>query len=211
MLLMGLLLVILAACSPGDEDGQGQTDEQIPPESTTEEEASTVASQMGKLEAKAEMKNTENENVGEVLFYLNDQGLTVVEANIENLEQGYRGFHIHENAACDPDASDGPFTTAGGHYHGEDEGHGHHTGDMPSLYVNENGTAQMIAVIDGFVPEELLNSDTAVIIHEGPDNFANIPDRYQSSEQEESGPDQATLNTGDAGDRAACGVVSVVE
>jgi Cu-Zn family superoxide dismutase len=38
------------------------------------------------------------------------------------------------------------------------------------------------------------------MVHAGADNFANIPDRYGE-------PDQTTLNTGDAGGRAACGVV----
>jgi hypothetical protein len=39
------------------------------------------------------------------------------------------------------------------------------------------------------------------------DNFANIPTRYQSTTEGVFGPDSATLATGDAGARVACGVV----
>jgi Cu-Zn family superoxide dismutase len=44
-------------------------------------------------------------------------------------------------------------------------------------------------------------------VHAGADNFANIPTRYQSTTEGVLGPDSATLATGDAGARVACGVV----
>jgi superoxide dismutase, Cu-Zn family len=53
-----------------------------------------------------------------------------------------------------------------------------------------------------------------VIIHEGSDNYANIPVRtpdgkkcYHSHPEGVFGPDPVTEATGDAGDRFACGVV----
>jgi Cu-Zn family superoxide dismutase len=45
------------------------------------------------------------------------------------------------------------------------------------------------------------------MVHEGPDNLANIPERYQSSASTTPGPDSATLETGDSGARVACGVL----
>ena len=54
--------------------------------------------------------------------------------------------------------------------------------------------------IDRFSVADL--AGRAVIVHAGPDNFATIPSRYASA-----GPDARTQATGDAGDRAACGVV----
>lgn len=45
-------------------------------------------------------------------------------------------------------------------------------------------------------------------MHALPDNFANIPTRYQSMTEGTFGPDSATLPTGDAGGRVACGVVA---
>ena len=58
----------------------------------------------------------------------------------------------------------------------------------------------------------------AVIVHADPDNYANIPDRYVAPGPSASpvasavpvmvpGPDAATLATGDAGPRIACGVI----
>ena len=59
----------------------------------------------------------------------------------------------------------------------------------------------LAAATDRFSLDELRDADgTAVMIHSGPDNFANIPPRYGT-------PDQETLNTGDSGTRVACGVV----
>jgi superoxide dismutase, Cu-Zn family len=43
------------------------------------------------------------------------------------------------------------------------------------------------------------------MVHALPDNLANIPDRYTAGGV--PGPDTATLNTGDAGGRVACGAI----
>jgi superoxide dismutase, Cu-Zn family len=40
------------------------------------------------------------------------------------------------------------------------------------------------------------------MVHASRDNYANIPERYAPG-----GPDEMTLNTGDAGGRIACGPV----
>ena len=44
---------------------------------------------------------------------------------------------------------------------------------------------------------------SAVMVHAGPDNFANIPARYAAA-----GPDQMTLDTGDSGARVVCGTIA---
>ena len=49
----------------------------------------------------------------------------------------------------------------------------------------------------------------AVILHGGADNLANVPDRYVSGAPAVAGPDAATLGTGDAGGRIACGVITL--
>jgi Cu-Zn family superoxide dismutase len=54
----------------------------------------------------------------------------------------------------------------------------------------------------------LTGQKTAIIIHAGADNFANIPpERYQQVNGAPP-PDQTTLATGDAGARVACGVIT---
>jgi len=141
---------------------------------------------------------------------IGEAGETVrVQASLRGLSPGFHAFHVHETGLCDPDAPDGPFTTAGGHYVGGGGDHGAHDGDMPSLYVAEDGTARLSFVTDRFTLDELRGGDgSAVMVHAGPDNFANIPkDRYTSSLPGETVPDSETLKTGDAGDRAACGVI----
>lgn len=140
---------------------------------------------------------------------LHEVGDTVrVRASLRHLSPGFHGFHVHETGVCDPDAPEGPFTTAEGHYVGDGGKHGAHDGDMPSLYVAEDGTARLSFYTDSFTLNELRAGDgSAVMVHEGRDNFANIPDRYTSSLSGKTGPDRETRDTGDAGDRAACGVL----
>lgn len=81
--------------------------------------------------------------------------------------------------------------------------HGAHAGDMPVLLVSGDGVAWAEFQTDAFAIDDLLDADgSAVIVHAAPDNYANIPARYSAP-----GPDPATLATGDAGARIACGVV----
>ena len=108
---------------------------------------------------------------------------------------GFHGFHIHTVGSCVP-----PFTSAGGHL-GSVEGqvHSDHAGDMPSLLATRDGRGMIIFYTDRAMLDQIFDADGAsVIVHAGPDNFANIPLRY-------GGPDAITLATGDAGARALCG------
>lgn len=133
-------------------------------------------------------------------------GKVVVHVTARGLEPGFHGFHVHSIGLCEPDAPEGPFTTAGGHYTGGSPDHGDHAGDLPSLLVTEDGQAWASFVTDRFTLAELRDADgSAVMVHAGRDNFANIPERYTSAGV--PGPDADTLSTGDAGSRAACGVV----
>ena len=136
---------------------------------------------------------------------LTTQGPTViVRAEVEGLTPGFHGFHVHSVGECVA-----PFASAGGHYNPAALGHGSHAGDMPSLLVLDDGTGQLQFATDNFTIEELFDADgTAIIVHALPDNVANIPTRYQSTTEGTFGPDSATLATGDAGSRVACGVVA---
>jgi superoxide dismutase, Cu-Zn family len=159
------------------------------------------------------LHDAEGERVGKV--WLRQKGPYVhVWANLHSLPPGFHGFHVHGTGVCDPDAPDGPFTSADGHYNPgstpEDPiWHGEHAGDLPSLYVNANGWARLGFVTDAFTLAELRDADgSAVMVHAGRDNFANIPaERYASVVEGEDVPDGMTRSTGDAGSRHACGVV----
>ncbi|MDJ0107333.1 superoxide dismutase family protein, partial [Rhodococcus erythropolis] len=77
------------------------------------------------------------------------------------------------------------------------------SGDLTSVQVLEDGTATLVTTTDAFTVDELVaNGGTSVMIHAGADNFGNIPTRYAPA------PDQQTLDTGDAGGRVACGVIT---
>lgn len=131
------------------------------------------------------------------------EGRLNVTGNVRGLAAGFHGFHFHENGQC-VGSSTPPFASAGEHLRAADETHPGHAGDMPVLLVGEDGTVQVLVTTDRVTRADVLDSDgSAIIVHAGPDNYANIPTRYAPE-----GPDAATLATGDSGGRVACGVVT---
>lgn len=154
-------------------------------------------------DAKSFLRNAAGEQVGLVKFeQQGDKVLVKVTASLPASAEGFHGFHIHANGTCTPSA----FTSAGGHYghnvadpastpHGSTD---FHKGDMPSLLVMADGTAEARFLTDRVTVAEI--TGRAVILHAGVDNFANIPSRYGTA-------DATTLGTGDAGSRYACGVI----
>jgi Cu-Zn family superoxide dismutase len=149
--------------------------------------------------AKADLMDADGNNAGMVKFYESGKADKVgVSAKVKGLPAGFHGFHIHETGACEPN-----FKAADGHLNPGNENHGLHAGDMPVLLVNQDGTAKLYFRTDRITLDELTAGDgTAIIVHEKPDNYTNIPERYAPN-----GPDETTLAVGDAGGRLACGVV----
>jgi Cu-Zn family superoxide dismutase len=147
--------------------------------------------------ASARLKDATGRSVGRVWMRERLDGAVQLTARAFNLTPGFHGFHVHAIGRCDPPA----FTTAGGHFNPTGAPHASHAGDLPSLLVNGDGTATLSTTTDRFSIADLRDADgSAMMVHSGPDNFANIPPRYGA-------PDQETLNTGDSGSRVACGVV----
>jgi superoxide dismutase, Cu-Zn family len=148
--------------------------------------------------ARAVLRDATGTKVGRVwLREHRRSGTVAVLLTARNLEPGFHGFHIHTTGRCDAPA----FTTAGGHLNPGGATHGNHAGDLPNLLVNDDGTGMLATLTDRFSLDDLRDADgSAVMIHSGRDNYANIPPRYGT-------PDQETLDTGDAGARVACGVV----
>ena len=148
--------------------------------------------------ATATLRNATGEKVGRVeMRERRRAGVVRLVARVRGLAPGFHGFHVHTTGRCDAPA----FTTAGGHFNPGGATHNVHAGDLPSLLVNADGRAMLATATDRFSLADLRDADgSAVMVHSGPDNFANIPPRYGT-------PDQATLDTGDSGSRVACGVV----
>jgi Cu-Zn family superoxide dismutase len=173
--------------------------------------AGESAVQPGTAAVEVTLLGVEGQEVGRVALTPED-GKVRIQASLEALQPGFHGFHVHDVGVCDPDAPDGPFTTAGGHYVGGGGDHGEHAGDLPSPYAADDGIAELTTVTEAFTLDELRDGDgSALVIHAGRDNFANIPDRYTSSESGQPGPDQMTLAAGDSGSRFACGVIDGTE
>jgi Cu-Zn family superoxide dismutase len=147
--------------------------------------------------------------VGTATFSDAEGGLEV-SVEVEGLPPGFHGLHVHAIGACEPDSLNptdssmrGDFFSAGGHIGAGATDHGGHAGDLPVLYVNRSGAGSLTTVTDALTRADLTDGDgSAVMVHAGRDNYANVPERYAPA-----GPDGTTRNTGDAGGRIACGPV----
>jgi len=147
--------------------------------------------------AKADLLNAKGEKVG-TLTLTQEADRVRVAVEVSNLPPGFHGFHIHAVGKCEP-----PFTSAGGHFNPTNQSHPNHAGDLPNLLVNADGKASAVLNTARFKVADIFDADgSALIIHADPDNHANIASRYRPD------PDTATLSTGDAGGRIACGVIS---
>jgi superoxide dismutase, Cu-Zn family len=140
--------------------------------------------------------------------------VTVQTTGLGQLSPGFHGLHIHSVGKCEansvapPGGAPGDFLSAGGHYQAPGHTGVPQSGDLTSLQVRKDGAALLVTTTDAFTKEDLLGGQgTAIIIHAGPDNFANIPAERYTQINGVSGPDRTTISTGDAGKRTACGVI----
>lgn len=163
--------------------------------------------------AKAVMKGQDNKISGQADFTEYDiDGAKYVHIRLELtgdpilLLAGKHAVHIHEKAACDCDG----FKCAGGHFDpgpngntDPDANHGYHSGDLPSISIDENGHGILEAITtrvtlsDG--PVSLLGKDsapegTSLMVHGNEDPYT----------PGESGSGHS------GGPRLACGTIEVV-
>lgn len=119
---------------------------------------------------------------------------TTVKISVTGATDGDHGLHIHANGDCGNDGGFG--VSAGGHWNPTDAGHGfptgatHHAGDLGNVTATSGAGSSTVTT----TTIKLANGDTlnpigkAVIFHQGSD-------------------DGTTQPTGDAGSRAACGII----
>ena len=133
--------------------------------------------------AKATLAQADGAVIGTVEFTTTD-GHTEVRVRLTGAPgiDAFHGFHIHANDittngdGCIADPAADPstwFVSADGHYNPTGQSHAHHVGDMPVVYVNEDGSVETRFQIDKINAADL--SGKVVILHAGADNFANIP------------------------------------
>ena len=202
--LIPLLLVLLpplAACEREQPQTPATTQKEQAPAATEEKQTRAAPEEQGKtaqtMKATAELEPTEGNNVtGTVTFTSVDGGVEIV-ADLEGLEPGKYGFHIHEKGDCSaPDAE-----SAGGHFNPDGSPHGdpdnpagqRHVGDMGNVEADEEGKAHYERT-DQVISMEGENSivGKAVIVHAQPDDLQSQP-------------------VGEAGSRLACGVIQAQE
>ncbi len=99
------------------------------------------------------------------------------------LEPGKHAVHIHEKAACDCDG----FKCAGGHFDpgpngntDPDANHGYHSGDLPSITIDADGSGELQAISTRFTlspgPVSILDAGsapdgTSIMIHGNHDPY----------------------------------------
>ena len=135
-------------------------------------------------------------SVGQVTISESKYGLVFTPA-LNGLAPGLHGFHVHQNADCQPKEKDGKMVAAlaaGGHYdpektdrHGTPWGDGH-LGDLPPLFVDASGNATQPVLAPRLKMADM--KGRSVMVHMGGDNHADHP---------------APLGGG--GTRMACGVI----
>ncbi|GAC31025.1 superoxide dismutase family protein [Paraglaciecola polaris] len=139
------------------------------------------------------------ESIGSIIVSDYDDDGVVFTPNLSGLTPGIHGFHIHQNGDCSPAMKDGKNVlgaAAGGHFNPENTGKHSvpwsekgHEGDLPTLFVDENGKAKQAV----FAPELELDDieGRAIMIHANGDNYSDSPKPL-----------------GGGGERIACGVIS---
>jgi superoxide dismutase, Cu-Zn family len=149
----------------------------------------------GPVLGSAELKDKDGKPVGMATFREATGGvLMTVEA--KGLTPGLHAVHVHAVGKCEGPA----FTSAGGHFnplqkkHGYKNPDGPHAGDLPDMLVAKDGSGHYEVLTDGITlaagTTSIFDADgSAVVVHAGVD-------------------DNVTDPTGNAGDRAACGVIS---
>jgi Cu-Zn family superoxide dismutase len=168
---------------------------------------------------RATLRDPDGRRVGTVDFRISRYATQVdarLRPNANVTPDQFHGFHVHANAdpangrgcVADPDADPATwFVSADGHLAAQGEGHGNHQGDLPSPLVLADGTARLSFTTDRIEPSLLRGR--AVILHDRPDNFGNIPvgtapNQYQPNS---AAATDLTTRTGNAGNRVACGLI----
>jgi Cu-Zn family superoxide dismutase len=136
------------------------------------------------------------QQAGEVVFIPNHYGLLVA-PRLSGLPPGLHGFHVHEKGDCGNTAANGqqgPGLAAGGHLDPRKTGkhlgpyEPGHLGDLPALYVGEQGYALLPVLAPRLTIADLHGH--ALMIHQGGDNYKDVPEPL-----------------GGGGPRIACGVI----
>jgi len=144
--------------------------------------------------ATVELKDKAGKTVGMARLSERANGV-LIRLEVKGLTPGLHAVHVHSIGKCEAPA----FTSAGGHFnpagkkHGLKSPDGPHAGDLPNMLVAKDGSGSVEALTDAVTlragPMSVFDADgSALIVHVGVDDYVTDP-------------------TGNAGDRAACGLI----
>ena len=144
--------------------------------------------------AKATLKDKSGKDVG-VVDLTQTPGGVLIKLSLKGMPNGEHAFHIHNVGKCEAPS----FESAGPHFNPDNKHHGilsgeGHAGDMPNLHIPSDGleveVVNTAVTLDKGKPNSVFHpGGTSVVVHVGKDDYKSDP-------------------AGNAGDRAACGVIS---
>ena len=120
----------------------------------------------------ADLKTVDGASAGTVSFSEQD-GDVQVTIDVEGLEPGYHGVHVHAVGKCEPQSAaptggaPGAFLSAGPHLQVEGSTSVPESGDLVSVVVHEDGTATTTVTTTAFILEDLQGEEgTSVVVHQ---------------------------------------------
>jgi Cu-Zn family superoxide dismutase len=140
----------------------------------------------------AVLSPTEGSDVRGVILFQQENDVLRVVGKVVGLEPGRHGFHIHEFG----DLRDAQGESAGGHFnptgaqHGGPQDQAHHAGDFGNIEADESGAATINMEVPWLELHYVVGR--SIVVHEGEDDLKSQP-------------------SGDAGGRAALGVIGIAQ
>ena len=126
----------------------------------------------------ADMIGANGQAAGKVTVTEAAKGI-IIRVEAAGLSPGWHGVHVHGIGVCD---SDKDFEGAGSHATHEGDVHGfmnanaNHTGDLPNLWVHDDGTGQAEYYSTLLTVQAIQDNDgSAILIHADPDDYSGQP------------------------------------
>ena len=194
-----MFLLVLVACGRKDDTIDANAGENAAGEPTinTEEPARERQVARNPPTATATLQGApEDADFKGTITLTPDPGGVRVVAHLEGIDQdGPHGFHVHETGDCSHGEGGKHFTSAGGHFNPDNVEHAcpptepRHAGDLGNIEVT-NGTGHLETTLKLSLSGPNSVVGKAIILHANADDCKTQP-------------------TGNAGDRLACGVVTM--
>lgn len=186
-----LPLIFLAALTLSLVTSCKSEKKETPAEAVLDDTTPVETNDVKKIEVILESKS--NSSVQGTAVFTEENGQVTLVATLSGMTEGEHAIHLHEKADCSSD--DG--TSTGGHWNPTNQPHGkwgsaegYHKGDIGNILADADGNGSITMSTDewcigcGDPKRDIIG--TAVIVHEGTDDFITQP-------------------TGDAGGRVSCG------